>query len=656
MKFIPRRAHRRWRPGHAAFAMVAALLLGACSDAVGPASVASVRLQTQSSLTLTVGESVALMAEVQDAQGNALAGRAVTWTTSNQAVATVEGNGIVTATGAGLVTIAASHGGFRDSVLITVLGAGNGCEASSFGIGEVRPLTPGTDGRLCLPAAGSYTLVVTNTARTGNLALNFSGSGLTTPSSSLRLSSAVDPFPAAAIGGNLPTRDWAAESDIRARERAALRGREQAAREAARTGPADTQLRMSITPGVPTLGALLRLNVSIDACGPPDERIGRVMNVSRTTIVVADTANPRDGFTDADFRHVGATMDSLVVPVVTESFGSPADIDSNSRVILFYTRAVNEMTAEGEDSYIGGFFYSRDLFPTRAANGVPGCAGSNVGEIMYMLAPDPTGEVNGNRRTREFVEQRTMGVAAHELQHLVNASRRLFVVEADNFDEEVWLNEGLSHIAEELVFYRSSGLTPGNDLALSDLRASVRRVNAFNLFAGDNFLRLMEHLKAPSTSSPYGSDDALSTRGAIWSFLRYLADRRGGDQIAFWQSLVDTRSVGMTNLRTAIGADPLALVHDWSVANFSDNAVSQTPAFYTHPSWNFRSVYSGFGSTGGYPLALSTIGDGSSFSITAGGSIYLPVATARGAPGELRILAGGRQPPSSVRVAAVRTR
>ena len=39
--------------------------------------------------------------------------------------------------------------------------------------------------------------------------------------------------------------------------------------------------------------------------------------------------------------------------------------------------------------------------------------------MLYMLVPDPTGEVNGNRRTRDFVGTRTAGVLAHELQHLV---------------------------------------------------------------------------------------------------------------------------------------------------------------------------------------------------------------------------------------------
>jgi hypothetical protein len=402
----------------------------------------------------------------------------------------------------------------------------------------------------------------------------------------------------------------------------------------------------------------MRLNTSTDACGKLDERVGRVMSVSQTTIVIADTANPKSGFTDAEYRHIGATMDTLVVPVVTEAFGAPADIDSNGRVVLFYTRAVNEMTPRGDDSYVGGFFYSRDLFPARAANGMQGCAGSNSGEIMYMLAPDPNGEVNGNRRSTAFVGEATIGVAAHELQHLVNASRRLFVVNADDFDEEVWLNEGLSHIAEELVFYRASGLRPGQNLDLGSLRQSSRTADAFNRYAADNFGRLMDHLRSPSTTSPYVSDDELSTRGAAWSFLRYLADRHGSDQIGFWQSLVNSKTTGMTNLRSAIGADPLSLVRDWAISTVADDQGLGVAASYTQPSWNFRSVYSAFGSTrGGYPLTATTLGtSGTPVTLRSGGSAYLPVSVTGGVTGKVRVTSGGVAPPSTVKIVALRTR
>src|SRR5690606_23646136 len=153
------------------------------------------------------------------------------------------------------------------------------------------------------------------------------------------------------------------------------------------------------------------------------------------------------------FATIAGTFDDLVWDVNIASFGEPSDIDENGRVIIFYTRAVNELTPSGADSYVGGFFYNRDLFPTSGANGG---AGSNEGEMFYMLVPDPNGEVNGNRRATDFVLERTYSVLAHEFQHLINDSRRLYVNKALVW-EDSWLNEGLSHIAEELAFYAASG-------------------------------------------------------------------------------------------------------------------------------------------------------------------------------------------------------
>ena len=110
---------------------------------------------------------------------------------------------------------------------------------------------------------------------------------------------------------------------------------------------------------------------------------------------------------------------------------------------------------------VGGFFYGRDLFPLQAGNGFPACAGSNYAEMFYMLAPDPAGPVNGNARSTAYVRNSTLGVVGHEFQHLISASRRLYVVQGvggTDWSEDAWLNEGLSHIAEELLFYHRAQL------------------------------------------------------------------------------------------------------------------------------------------------------------------------------------------------------
>src|SRR6202040_73966 len=59
-------------------------------------------------LVLGITPTQQLTATLRDAANNVLTGRLVTWSSSNQAAATVDGNGLVTAVGAGATTITAT--------------------------------------------------------------------------------------------------------------------------------------------------------------------------------------------------------------------------------------------------------------------------------------------------------------------------------------------------------------------------------------------------------------------------------------------------------------------------------------------------------------------------------------------------------------------
>src|SRR5262249_29249433 len=133
--------------------------------------------------------------------------------------------------------------------------------------------------------------------------------------------------------------------------------------------------------------------------------------------------------------------------------------DSNGHVIMFFTRAVNELTTAGSAGVVLGFFYSRDLLP-KTVSATETCVGSNVGEMMYLLVPDTAGVVDGNKRTNAQVVAAADGTVAHEYQHMINAGRRYYVNGVGANWEERWLDEGLAHTAEELNFWRASGLAP----------------------------------------------------------------------------------------------------------------------------------------------------------------------------------------------------
>jgi len=84
-----------------------------------PSPVASVSVAPPSA-TVPVGQSVQLSATPKDANGNALTGRAVTWSSSNTSVANVDGSGLVTAGAAGSATITATSEGQSGTSSITV--------------------------------------------------------------------------------------------------------------------------------------------------------------------------------------------------------------------------------------------------------------------------------------------------------------------------------------------------------------------------------------------------------------------------------------------------------------------------------------------------------------------------------------------------------
>ena len=92
---------------------------GTSTVTVTSVPVASVTVNPGSA-NLQVGQTVQLTATPKDASGNALSGRVVTWASGNSGVASVSGNGLVTAKAAGSATITATSEGQSGASAITV--------------------------------------------------------------------------------------------------------------------------------------------------------------------------------------------------------------------------------------------------------------------------------------------------------------------------------------------------------------------------------------------------------------------------------------------------------------------------------------------------------------------------------------------------------
>lgn len=421
-----------------------------------------------------------------------------------------------------------------------------------------------------------------------------------------------------------------------------------------RPGPAPAPTpRASVAAQVPTVGDLLDFNVAI-SCTDEDIRTGEVVYISDEAVVVVDLENPA-ALGAADYAYFAETFDTLVYPVETAHFGAPTDIDDNGRSILFFTRAVNELNPPNASSVTIGFFWSGDLFPEEDTPRLQACPAANQAEMFYLIAPDPRGIV-GRTFTLDDVRELAIPLIGHEFQHLVNASRRLFVNEATTF-ERPWLNEGLSHVAEELLFWEVSGLEPGNNLGIDQLRNTEGAIEAFNEYMGGNFNNFAKFLSEPDTASLMGIDN-LVTRGATWNFLRYAADRSGRGDEQFFFDVVNAANAGLDNLDDVI-ADGSALnwMHDWTVSVYGDDFVDGLPARYRAGSWNLRSVYDG-STLEEYPLAVGGLSSGATTTVDllAGGAAYYRFDVAADGRAVIHVEADGGEPPPTLRGSLIRIR
>lgn len=632
---------------------------------------------------LEVGDTLRVRAGVRDQHANELASQAIEFSSLEPSIASVSSAGLVIAHATGSARIVAAGAGRADTVPVTVGPAGSAVCGSAtprvLGVGEVFiPSAGASNVTACLSAQGltntEYALTLISTTTNFGVATTIDVVGIGTSTPVFAALTAPGDIPTGIALGNLGSSatvtidaNAAFEEQRRVIERRELTPLAADAR-AWQAQVAGSLLRSQVA-GV-AVGDVIKLNANASfACSSPDTRSGRVAAVGNRVMVVTDNDNPAGGYTDAEFAGIAATFDTLVFPMDTSAFGAPSNISPYGKIILFYTRAVNALTPSGAGYTIGGFFFARDLYPKTARSGLQACAASNESEMFYLLVPDPNGTINGNRRSKDDVTTLNLSTIAHELQHLINASRRLYVNTGAALNEETWLDEGLAHIAEEMLYFRIGGFSSRQNLTITDVGANTARSDQFRNYASQNFSRFYNFLIAPEVNSPYAPNDSLSTRGAIWNFLRYAAGRRGaGGEAAFFHALVNSTTTGVNNLQSVLSGPAFAdYLRDWTVALIADDYTAATTsalgATYTNPSWNFRSIYPGLRFGGGSALGVYPIGARALRSnapqrvaLAGGTSSYLRFSIPSNGRARITISGNGAAPPSTLRYALVRLR
>ncbi len=620
-----------------------------------PAPVAAVRVVPLTA-TITIGEGQQLSATVLDANNNILSDRAVTWQTFDQTKATISPTGFVTAVAEGSATIAATSEGVSGASQITVIPPCTSARALQLEVGVIHPMSAPEKTALCLGGGASsseYVLIPFNSLTTAALRIAVTITATNTAAiqpGSLGSLQAARSRSIAGFAQESPAKsfEWA----FRERERRDLASAFASHPVAGRTGLRNIIVPSYITgvPAAPVVGTVVAINANIsgNTCFSAKQLHGAVVvAVLPHTIVLSDTLSPAGGYTSEEMTAFGQSFDTIGYALDTTNFGAATDIDGNERVAILFTPGVNVIPAPA-GARVGGISTARDLFP------VSTCPASNEGEMFYMPVPDPDKTINGNYAIKSDIARPVLSTLVHEFQHLINDGRRIYVNNASSA-EEVWLNEGLSHIAEELLYYRISGNSPRSNVDETLVESSQAQAGALNTYERNNLLRLGIYLGQPERNSPFSQVDGLEMRGAIWQLLRYSADRKGGVEQNTWTALVNTRLVGQINFNSVFG-DIITMTRDWAVAQFVDDAGFSVPTEDTNPSWNFRGVIPPlFGGT--FPLLIHPLlGAPLDVTLSGGGAAYIRFGVAANAPALILANSSGQPLPQVVDLILMRTK
>ena len=312
-------------------------------------------------------------------------------------------------------------------------------------------------------------------------------------------------------------------------------------------------------------------------------------------VIYADTATPENGFTTTRLQRFGDLFDQTLYPIDTTAFGRPTDIDGNGRLIVLMTPRVNALVDETEcltDGFITGYFFGFDLVSTDANR-------SNRGEVFYMLTPDADGEFSCEHSVDEVAEL-VPSTFIHELQHMISYGAHV-IQRGSTRDEETWLNEGLSLIAEELgSLYYEEKYPPGT--CGPGIRTDCEQLfpDSSQGFIVSNLQYAFDWMaSAPDISvTTFESSGSFEERGAAFLFLRWLGDHKPG----VFRALVQTALSGTENVSNAAGEPFPALFADFGVALYTDSIPglerSAVPPRYRFLSRNLRKIHERFASLG----------------------------------------------------------
>jgi hypothetical protein len=327
------------------------------------------------------------------------------------------------------------------------------------------------------------------------------------------------------------------------------------------------------------------------------------LKVGTHIAIYVDNAAPSPGLSQSDLDNLRAVFDTRLYETDTLAFGGESDIDNNGMVIVLMSAKVNALVTATQcttTGFVAGYFFGADLITT------PPFATGNSGEVFYSIVPDETGALSCQHPVSQ-VTRLVPVTFVHEFQHMISFNQH-FLVRGDS-PEDLWLNEGLSHYAEE----------NGGRTFLPDTAVFRNYVCGDLHNSGDYFATPQNYFLVDTTGI-----GGLANRGAYWLFVRYLVDQVGVGSLtpdSVTRRLVRTSLIGATNVNAATGTAFTTWVVRWGLANYVSGLPGfAAPAELQYVTWDFRADYpamrthcAGVGSSipNAYPLAPPLLDAGS---------------------------------------------
>lgn len=277
--------------------------------------------------------------------------------------------------------------------------------------------------------------------------------------------------------------------------------------------------------------------------------------------------------TSDDYQQLGAMFDNYLYPADTTAFGRESDINGDHHIAILITPQVNALTPDCAGGRIIGYTFANDL--------IPSAKGSNAREMFYALSTAPA-TATCTAVSRADALANLPPTLIHELQHMISFNQHVLL--RNGVDQDIWLNEGLSHFAEELGWRTVPSQSCGGD--------------CFSEFAGGNLSNAYSYLDNPEGEyliAPESGDGTLPERGAAWLFIRWLADHYSTDSLLgtqFTRGVEQSATVGAARIAQVAGVDFPRLVGEWQMANWTSNLGGfPIGTLLSYNSWNFRDVY-----------------------------------------------------------------